>query len=214
MKHLDTYIAFDLEFNTVNDVSHVIQVSAVKYDHHKEVDSFDTYVYTDVPLQSFINGLTGITSNKIAAAPKVEEVMAAFKNFVGELPLIGYNAQKSDLPILAENGLDLRDQYQIDLFDEAYDRRSADLNGIANLRLQTVATFLGIKGRGHNSLEDARMTAAIYKSFLETDTNKAYLSQQEEVTTDNPFAALGDFFRLKALLFLKNKKIPRVSPCL
>ncbi|HEQ0654590.1 TPA: 3'-5' exonuclease, partial [Streptococcus pyogenes] len=31
-------------------------------------------------------------------------------------------------------------------------------------------------------------------SFLETDTNKAYLSQQEEVTTDNPFAALGDFF--------------------
>lgn len=25
MKHLDTYIAFDLEFNTVNDVSHVIQ---------------------------------------------------------------------------------------------------------------------------------------------------------------------------------------------
>ncbi|HEP1505293.1 TPA: 3'-5' exonuclease [Streptococcus pyogenes] len=194
MKHLDTYIAFDLEFNTVNDVSHVIQVSAVKYDHHKEVDSFDTYVYTDVPLQSFINGLTGITSDKIAAAPKVEEVMAAFKNFVGELPLIGYNAQKSDLPILAENGLELRDQYQIDLFDEAYDRRSADLNGIANLRLQTVATFLGIKGRGHNSLEDARMTAAIYKSFLETDTNKAYLSQQEEVTTDNPFAALGDFF--------------------
>lgn len=120
--------------------------------------------------------------------------MTAFKDFVGELPLIGYNAQKSDLPILAENGLDLRDQYQIDLFDEAYDRRSADLNGIANLRLQTVATFLGIKGRGHNSLEDARMTAGIYEAFLETDTNKAYLSQQEEVTTDNPFAALGGFF--------------------
>ena len=155
MKHLDTYIAFDLEFNTVNEISHLIQLSAVKYDNHKEVDSFDTYVYTDVPLQSFINGLTGITSDKIAVAPKVEEVITAFKDFVGELPLIGYNAQKSDLPILAENGLDLKEQYQIDLFDEAYDRRSADLNGIANLRLQTVATFLGIKGRAHNSLEDA-----------------------------------------------------------
>lgn len=93
MKHLDTYIAFDLEFNTVNEISHLIQLSAVKYDNHKEVDSFDTYVYTDVPLQSFINGLTGITSDKIAAAPKVEEVITAFKDFVGELPLIGYNAQ-------------------------------------------------------------------------------------------------------------------------
>ena len=98
------------------------------------------------------------------------------------------------MPILAENGLDLKEQYQIDLFDEAYDRRSADLNGIANLRLQTVATFLGIKGRAHNSLEDARMTAGIYESFLETDTNKAYLSHQEEMITDNPFAALGGFF--------------------
>src|SRR3712207_9060067 len=45
-------------------------------------------------------------------SPKVEEVITAFKDFVGELPLIGYNAQKSDLPILAENGLDLRDQYR------------------------------------------------------------------------------------------------------
>ena len=190
MENLATYIAFDLEFNTVDGVSHIIQVSAVKMDQHEEGNQFDSYVYSDVPLQSFINGLTGITADKIAKAPKLESVLADFKSFVGDTPLIGYNALKSDLPILSENGLDLEEQYALDVFDEAFDRRASDLNGIVNLKLTSVADFFGIKGHGHNSLEDARMTAQIYEKFLELDENAKLLEQQEEVS-NNPFAALG-----------------------
>ena len=190
MENLETYIAFDLEFNTVDGVSHIIQVSAVKMDQRVEVDQFDSYVYSDVPLQSFINGLTGITADKIAEAPKLESVLADFKSFVGDAPLIGYNALKSDLPILSENGLDLEEQYALDVFDEAFDRRASDLNGIVNLKLTSVADFFGIKGHGHNSLDDARMTAQIYEKFLESDENAKLLEQQEEVS-NNPFAALG-----------------------
>ena len=189
MENLETYIAFDLEFNTVDGVSHIIQVSAVKIDQHEEVGQFDSFVYSDVPLQSFINGLTGITADKIAKAPKLESVLADFKSFVGDTPLIGYNALKSDLPILSENGLDLEEQYALDVFDEAFDRRATDLNGIVNLKLTSVADFFGIKGHGHNSLEDARMTAQIYEKFLELDENAKLLEQQEEVS-NNPFAAL------------------------
>ncbi|MGT2801659.1 3'-5' exonuclease [Streptococcus henryi] len=194
MKTLKNYIAFDLEFNTVNDISHIIQVSAVKFEENREVDQFDTYVYTDVPLQSFINGLTGITAEKIASAPKVEKVMSDFQTFVGETALIGYNGLKSDLPLLVENGLDLTELYQVDVFDEAFERRSTDLNGIRNLQLHTVAEFLGFTGRSHNSLEDARMTAQVYEKFMELDDNKSYLNQQEESHGDNPFAALGGLF--------------------
>lgn len=194
MEKLAEYIAFDLEFNTVDEKSHIIQVSAVKFKEGHEVDSFDTYVYTDVPLQSFINGLTGITSEKIAKAPKLDKVLADFKDFVGKTALVGYNALKSDLPLLAENDLDLTDLYKVDLYDEVCERRSSDLNGIANLKLTSVADFLGISGHGHNSLEDARMTALVYEKFMEFDENKSYLTQQEEEHGDNPFAALGGFF--------------------
>lgn len=190
MENVETYIAFDLEFNTVDGVSHIIQVSAVKMDQHEEVGQFDSFVHSDVPLQSFINGLTGITADKIAKAPKLESVLADFKAFVGDTPLIGYNALKSDLPILAENGLDLEEKYVLDVFDEAFDRRASDLNGIVNLKLTSVADFFGIKGHGHNSLEDARMTAQIYEKFLELDENAKLLEKQEEVS-NNPFAALG-----------------------
>ena len=189
METVRDYISFDLEFNKHQDKTHLIQVSAVHFKDGEEVGAFDSYVYTDVPLKSFINGLTGITSETLKDAPKVEEVLQKFQDFVGNLPLVGYNAAKSDLPILLEHGFDYRDQYKVDLYDEAFERRSSDLHGIANLKLQTVASFLGFKGQSHNSLEDARMTAQVYEAFLESDESRLLLSTQSNLNS-NPFGGL------------------------
>lgn len=189
MEKLRDYISFDLEFNKHQDKTHLIQVSAVRFKDGEEVGAFDSYVHTDVPLKSFINGLTGITSETLKDAPKVEDVLKDFQAFIGQLPMIGYNAAKSDLPILLEHGLDYSSQYQVDLYDEAFKRRSSDLHGIANLKLQTVASFLGFKGQSHNSLEDARMTARVYEAFLESDESKLFLASQSSLNS-NPFGGL------------------------
>ena len=189
METLRDYISFDLEFNKHQDKTHLIQVSAVHFKEGEEVGAFDSYVYTDDPLKSFINGLTGITSETLKDAPKVEEVLKKFQDFVGALPLVGYNAAKSDLPILLEHGFDYREQYKVDLYDEAFERRSSDLHGIANLKLQTVASFLGFKGQSHNSLEDARMTAQVYEAFLESDESRLLLNTQSNLNS-NPFGGL------------------------
>ena len=189
METLREYISFDLEFNKHQDKTQLIQVSAVHFKEGEEVGAFDSYVYTDVPLKSFINGLTGITSETLKGAPEVEEVLQKFQDFVGNLPLIGYNAAKSDLPILLEHGFDYSHQYQVDVYNEALERRSSDLHGIANLKLQTVANFLGFKGQSHNSLEDARMTARVYEAFLESDESRLLLNSQSSLNS-NPFGAL------------------------
>ena len=189
MEKLRDYIAFDLEFNQHEGVTHLIQVSAVHFQDGHEIGAFDSYVHTSVPLKSFINGLTGITAETLKDAPKVEQVLQDFQAFVGNSPIVGYNAAKSDLPILLEHGLDYRDQYKVDLYDEAFERRSSDLHGIANLKLQTVANFLGFKGQSHNSLEDARMTARVYEAFLESDEGKLLLEEQSNLSM-NPFGGL------------------------
>lgn len=189
MERLEDYIAFDLEFNQHEGQSHLIQVSAVRFQDGKEVAAYDSYVHTDVPLKSFINGLTGITAETLKNAPSVEQVLKEFQKFVGVLPIVGYNAAKSDLPILLEHGIDYSQQYKVDLYDEAFERRSSDLHGIANLKLQTVATFLGFEGQSHNSLEDARMTARVYESFLESDQAKLLLENQSSLS-NNPFGSL------------------------
>lgn len=190
MEKLRDYIAFDLEFNQHDGVTHLIQVSAVRFQDGQESAAFDSYVYTTAPLKSFINGLTGITAETLKDAPKVEQVLKDFQTFVGKSPMVGYNAAKSDLPILLEHGLDYRDQYKVDLYDEAFERRSSDLHGIANLKLQTVANFLGFEGQSHNSLEDARMTARVYEAFLESDEGKLLIEDQSSFSMNNPFGSL------------------------
>lgn len=189
MERLEDYIAFDLEFNQHEGQTHLIQVSAVRFRDGQEIDTYDSYVHTNVPLKSFINGLTGITAETLKDAPPVEKVIKDFQNFVGSLPMVGYNAAKSDLPILAEHGLDYSQQYKVDLYDEAFERRSSDLHGIANLKLQTVASFLGFQGQSHNSLEDARMTARVYESFLESDQARELLGAESNLL-NNPFGGL------------------------
>ena len=190
MEKLRDYIAFDLEFNQHEGVTHLIQVSAVRFQDGQESAAFDSYVHTTAPLKSFINGLTGITAETLKDAPKVEQVLKDFQAFVGDLPIVGYNAAKSDLPILLEHGIDYRDQYKVDLYEEAFERRSSDLHGIANLKLQTVANFLGFKGQSHNSLEDARMTARVYEAFLESDEGKLLIEDQSSFSMNNPFGGL------------------------
>ena len=190
MEKLRDYIAFDLEFNQHEGVTHLIQVSAVRFQDGQESAAFDSYVHTTAPLKSFINGLTGITAETLKDAPKVEQVLKDFQAFVGDLPIVGYNAAKSDLPILLEHGIDYRDQYKVDLYEEAFERRSSDLHGIANLKLQTVANFLGFKGQSHNSLEDARMTARVYEAFLESDEGKLLIEDQSSFSMNNPFGSL------------------------
>lgn len=82
MERLKDYIAFDLEFNQHEGQTHLIQVSAVRFQDGKEVASYDSYVHTEVPLKSFINGLTGITAETLKDAPSVEQVLQEFQEFV------------------------------------------------------------------------------------------------------------------------------------
>ena len=69
MERLEDYIAFDLEFNQHEGQIHLIQVSAVRFRDGQEIDAYDSYVHTSVPLKSFINGLTGITAETLKDAP-------------------------------------------------------------------------------------------------------------------------------------------------
>jgi len=87
MEKLRDYISFDLEFNEHQDKTHLIQVSAVRFKDGEEIGAFDSYVHTDVPLKSFINGLTGITSETLKDAPMVEEVLKNFQDFVNTIGL-------------------------------------------------------------------------------------------------------------------------------
>ena len=189
MQEIKDYVSFDLEFNESDEVKHLLQVSAVKYINHQAVAEFDTFVHTSIPIKSFISGLTGITLDKIKKAPPMEKVLEDFATFVGQSYLIGYNGRESDIPVLQAHGLDLSDQYEIDVYEIAKEMRTTYLAGSKGLSLKKVAEYLGLTGRAHNSLEDAKLTALVYQKLLDFKANEALLETQE-IVANNPFANL------------------------
>jgi len=89
----DEFVAFDLEttgLSSLNDT--IIEIGAVVFKQGKEVDRFQTFVDPGRKLEKKIVDLTGITDSMLVGAPKIEEVMPKFLEFVGGRPLVAHNA--------------------------------------------------------------------------------------------------------------------------
>ena len=87
------YVAFDLEttgLSSRNDK--IIEIGAVLMKQGKELDRFQTFVDPGRTLDRKIVDLTGITDEMLRGAPKIEEILPQFLEFVGDRILVAHNA--------------------------------------------------------------------------------------------------------------------------
>ncbi len=87
------YVAFDLEttgLSSVND--RIIEIGAVRMRNGEEVDRFQTFVDPGRVLDKKITELTGITQDMLVGAPKIEEVLPRFLQFVDGRVLVAHNS--------------------------------------------------------------------------------------------------------------------------
>ena len=110
--------------------------------------------------------LTGITGDMVAAAPPVTQIMAAFKEFIGDDILIGYNNKRFDAAFLRRAGMYSgvviqNRQFDVMLFSKPY------LNSLGICKqcakLGELAAALNVHNpRAHRAYADALTTAKIY----------------------------------------------------
>ena len=87
------YVAFDLETTGLSSrTDRIIEIGAVILKEGKEVDRFQTFVDPERPLDRKIVELTGITDEMLKGAPKIEEVLPKFLEFVGDRVLVAHNS--------------------------------------------------------------------------------------------------------------------------
>ena len=89
----EEFVAFDLEttgLSSKND--RIIEIGAVRMRGGKEIDRFQTFVDPERVLERKIVELTGITDDMLIGAPKIEQVLPQFLEFVGDSILVAHNA--------------------------------------------------------------------------------------------------------------------------
>ena len=89
----EEFVAFDLETTGLSSrTDRIIEIGAVILKEGKEVDRFQTFVDPERPLEKKIVELTGITDEMLKGAPKIEEVLPKFLEFVGDRVLVAHNS--------------------------------------------------------------------------------------------------------------------------
>lgn len=159
------FVAFDLETTGLSSqTDRIIEIGAVVMKNGEEVDRFQTFVDPGQKLDRTIVELTGISDDMLEGAPKIEEVLPRFMDFVAGRVLVAHNSEFDTGFIRAEcqrQGL-------------AYSFTSADtlilaqnlLSHLGKFKLDIVANALSLPEFNHHRAADDAVTCGMIMARL------------------------------------------------
>ena len=159
------FVAFDLETTGLSSrKDRIIEIGAVILKNGQEVDRFQTFVDPEQTLERKIIDLTGITDDMLKGAPKIEEVLPKFLEFVGDRVLVAHNSDFDTGFIRAECE---RQGYEYKF--TAADTLILSQNLLPQLnkfKLNIVANALSLPDFNHHRAADDAMTCGLVMANL------------------------------------------------
>lgn len=162
MQQIDL-VALDCETTGLNsEKDNLIELGAVKFSLSSDGVRFDSLFHSPTRIPQFVEQLTGISNADLENAPKFSEKQAEFAEFCRGAVLVGHNLQ-FDLDFLAQAGLDLNSQPQLDTFQLA----GLLLPRGEGLSLMNLAARFGVNHtEAHRALADAEATRDLLRAHL------------------------------------------------
>ena len=168
----------------------IIEIGAWKMTGRRLVESFQTLVRPHRAIPPFVIGLTSISNDMVRHAPRVEEVLPAFRDFLGDSVMVAHNAAFDfsflDFEFRRIFGLGLNNPVLCTL---RMARRF--MPSLKRKRLDALAEHFGLSTEGrHRGLGDARMAAEILSIFIEMAA-KMGLTRLDRLIDDHQRGAAG-----------------------
>lgn len=175
-----TYVVIDVETTGLPLTSKIVEISAIRFEGYMPVEKFTTLINPERKIPEEATKINNITDEMVADAPKIWEVMPAFKKFVGSSPVVGHNLA-FDLQFLYAYGFDLdnpkqRFYYTQQLAKTVLVRASYKHNDydddddydydVENYKLGTVCNYYGIfLSDVHRSCSDCLATGKLFEKL-------------------------------------------------
>lgn len=166
------FVVVDVETNGLD--GNIIQLSALKFKHDKLVDTFNQFINPgSLPLEADVTYLTGITNAKLVHQKRFDSIKSEFNTFCEDLPFVGHNIIKYDIPHLENECLRHGDYFVIDTL--LLSRKKLSYYKCPGFDLPTLEIYFNIKNNSHDALEDCKATAKIYQILRSGRIKSAYL---------------------------------------
>jgi DNA polymerase III epsilon subunit family exonuclease len=168
------FVFFDLETTGLSPRGcRIIEMAALRVGPEGAIaGSFQALVRIDRPVPYFITKLTGITAAMLARGERIEMVFPRFCEFVGDLPLVAYNAS-FDMGFLRAEAA----RQRIKLANTpvcALAVARARVPGLPSYKLKAVAEHFGIQERQtHRALDDCEMGLRVFSHAMRSPVAQA-----------------------------------------
>lgn len=161
-------IFFDLETTGLNiGKDRIVQISMIKVmPDGSEMELTET-VDPGIHISEESTGIHGFTDADVCGKPKFEELADKLLEFIGESDMAGYNSNKFDIPLLAEEflrcgrNLDFRNRYLIDVQNIYHKMEPRTLAAAHKFYCHTDYE------NAHDAAADARATLDVLKAQLD-----------------------------------------------
>ena len=165
MKFDEEFVAFDLETTGLSSrTDRIIEIGAVILKNGKEVDRFQTFVDPERPLDKKIVELTGISDDMLKGAPKIEEVLPKFLEFIGGRVLVAHNSD-FDTGFIRSECARLGYEYNYTAADTLILSQNL-LTHLNKFKLNIVANALSLPDFNHHRAADDAMTCGLVMAHL------------------------------------------------
>jgi DNA polymerase-3 subunit epsilon len=164
-----TFCVVDLETTgSSSAVGGITEIGAVKYRGGEEVSRFSTLINPGQPIPANIVMLTGISSSMVADAPRIEDVLEMFLDFVQGTVLVAHNA-RFDVGFLnaalERHGYDPLSNAVVDTVTLA---RRLVRSEVPNCKLSTLAAHFNFPHQPvHRAMDDVLATGDLLHYLIE-----------------------------------------------
>ncbi|WP_452220273.1 exonuclease domain-containing protein [Lacinutrix salivirga] len=172
---------FDLETTGINITSdRVVEISILKVFPNGTEESKTWLVNPERPIPAETSAIHGITDEKVANEPTFKELAKDIYNMIKDSDLGGFNSNRFDIPLLAEEML------RADIDFDMKGRVAIDVQTIFH-KMEQRTLSAAYKFYCNESLENAHSAEADTKATYEV--LKAQLARYDELENDTKFLA-------------------------
>lgn len=169
---ITSYVCVDVETTGLNSKEEkLIEIGAVKVLDGQVTERFHSFLYPGRSLGPRIVALTGITDEMLKDAPGPDLVMARFKEFCEDLPLLGHNLS-FDYAFLKRAMVNARFSFDKSGLDTLRISRKY-LPELESRSLEFLCKQFEIKHTAHRALGDAEATSILYEKLCQLFYEKA-----------------------------------------
>jgi DNA polymerase-3 subunit epsilon len=189
MIHLQKPLAFfDLE-TTGLDVTNdrIIEIGILKLNPDGTQESYQKRLNPEMPISKESAEITGIQDEDVKNCPTFKDVAGEIASFLGNADLAGYNSNKFDIPVLAEEFLRAESDFDMSA------RRAVDVQNIFHkMEQRTLAAAYQFYcneelKNAHSAMADIEATKAVFVAQLEK-----YDSLKKDIDFLSDFTRVGN----------------------